>query len=83
VVIFLIKRPELYLTDEDLKKLQHLNKKYCKMINDVLQIRFVDFSSLKNPRSNYAKQMLISSARIDLVTTWAIQYGLNPGMEIR
>jgi hypothetical protein len=39
VVIFLIKWHELHLMDDDLKKLQCLNKKYCKMINDVLQLR--------------------------------------------
>jgi hypothetical protein len=53
------------------------------MINNVLKLRFVDFSSLKNLRFNYAKQMLIPSARVDLATACAIHYGLNPGMVIR
>jgi hypothetical protein len=68
--------------DDNLKKLQCLNKKYCKMVNDVLQLRFVIFSSSKNPRFDYAKQMSISSARIDLATACMIHYGLNHGMII-
>jgi hypothetical protein len=53
------------------------------MINNVLRLRFVDFSSLKNLQFDYAKQMSISSARIDLAIACAIHYGLNPGMVIR
>ena len=53
------------------------------MINDVLRLRFVDFSSLKNPPFNYAEQMFISSARVDLANACAIHYGLNPRMVIR
>jgi hypothetical protein len=52
------------------------------MVNNVLQIRFDDFSSLKNPQFDYAEQMSISSARVDLATTCVIHYGLNPGMVI-
>jgi hypothetical protein len=52
------------------------------MINDVLGLRFVDFSSLKNPRFDYAEQMSRSSARVDLATACMIHYGLNPGMVI-
>jgi hypothetical protein len=52
------------------------------MVNNVLQLRFVNFSSLKNPQFNYAKQTSISSARVDLATACAIHYELNPGMVI-
>jgi hypothetical protein len=52
------------------------------MINNVLQLRFVDFSSLKNPWFNHAKQMSILSAGVDLATACTIHYGLNPGMVI-
>ncbi len=54
------------------------------MINDVQSLRFVDFTSLKLPRLDYAKQTDISSKRADQATAYcAIHYGLNPGMVIR
>ncbi len=53
------------------------------MINDVQRLRFVDFTSLKLPRLNYAEQTEISGKRVDQATACAIHYGLNPGMVIR
>ncbi len=55
VVVILIKWHELYLTASKLKNLKILNKLYCEMIEDVLQLRFVDFFSLKLPRLDYAE----------------------------
>jgi hypothetical protein len=83
VVIFLIKWYKLYLTDIELENLKSLNSRYCKMIDDVLHLRFVDFSMLKLPCSDYAKQAEISEERVDFATTCAIHYGLNTGMLIR
>jgi hypothetical protein len=77
MVIFSIKWHELHLTDDNLKKLQCLNKKYCKMINNVLQLRLVDCSSFKNLQFDYAEQMSISSVRVDLAIACVIHYGLN------
>jgi hypothetical protein len=65
-----------------MKKLGCLNKKYCKMVNNVLRLRFVNFSSFKTPQFNDAKQTITSSARVDLATACAIHYGLNLGMVI-
>ncbi len=45
VVIFLIKWHKLYLMDDNLKGLQCLNKKYCEIINNVLQLKLINFSS--------------------------------------
>ncbi len=73
---------KLYLADEDLKKLRCLNKKYCKKVNNVIRLRFDNFSLLKNLQIDYAKQTSILSARVDLATACAIHYGLNPGMVI-
>ncbi len=80
VVIFLFKWPELYLTADDLENLKKENKIYCEMINDVLRLQFVDFTSLKLLRLNYAEQTTISSKRVDQATACAIHYGLNLGM---
>jgi hypothetical protein len=52
------------------------------MIDDVLHLRFIDFSMVKLPCLDYAEQMEISEDRVDLATTSAIHYGLNTGMVI-
>jgi hypothetical protein len=52
------------------------------MIHDVLHLKFVDFSMLKLPCLDYAKQTEISDDRVDLATTCAIHYGLDTGMVI-
>jgi hypothetical protein len=52
------------------------------MIDNVQQLQFVDFLSLKMPRLNYAEQTLISSKRVNFATACAIHYELNVGMVI-
>ncbi len=78
VVIFV-----LFLMADDLESLKSLNRIYREMIDDVQQLRFIDFMSLKLPRLNYAEQTEISGERVDQATACAIHYGLNPGMVIR
>ncbi len=56
---------------------------YKLMINNVLQLRSIDFSTLNLPRFDYAEQTKISQNRVDLATDCAIHYGLNTGMVIR
>ncbi len=53
------------------------------MINDVLLLRSINFSMLKLPRLDHAKQTEISLNRVDLVTACTIYYGLNTSMVIR
>jgi hypothetical protein len=53
------------------------------MVDDVLQLRGIDFSNLKLPRYDYADQTKISEERVDLATACAIHYGLNTGMVVR
>jgi hypothetical protein len=53
------------------------------MINDVIQLRSINFSKLKLPRLDYANQTEISQERINLATACAIHYGLNKGMVVR
>ncbi len=50
VVIFLMKWHELYLTDEDLDNLRNLSKMYPEMIDNVLRLRYMDFSNTKTPK---------------------------------
>ena len=83
MVIFIVKSYELYLTTGKLKNLKNLSKSYCKMINNVLRLWSIDFSSLKRPQLDYAEQKKISKQRVDLATACAIHYGLNMGMVIR
>jgi len=83
VIIFVVRDYESYLSDDELLNLKSLNSKYCEMIDDVLRLRSVDFSSLKLPRLDYADQAAISQERVDLATACAINYGLHTGMVIR
>jgi hypothetical protein len=53
------------------------------MINNVLLLRSINFSTLKLPRLDYAEQIKISLKRVDLATACAIYYGLNTGMVVR
>jgi hypothetical protein len=83
VVIFAIRGPgELYMTADNLESLISVNKAYPEMINDVQHLQFVDFTSLKLPRLDYAEQTEISGKKVDQATACAIHYGLNPGMVI-
>jgi hypothetical protein len=82
MMIFLVKSYELYFTESELVNLKCVNKMYRKMIDDVLRLRSVDFSSLKLPRLNYADQTAISQEHVDLATACAIHYELHTGMVI-
>ncbi len=53
------------------------------MIDDILHLKFVDFSMLKLLCLNCAKQTEISDDRFDLATACAIHYRLDTGMVIR
>jgi hypothetical protein len=76
MVIFVIRWPGvLFLMADDLESLKSLNRIYCEMINDVQQLQFVYFTSLKLPRLDYAEQTEISSKRVDQATACAIHYG--------
>ena len=83
VLVFIVKSYELYLSGADLINLKCINKSFRTMIDDVLRLRPLDFSSLKQPRLNYADQTTISNERVDMVTACAIHYGLHIGMVIR
>ena len=53
------------------------------MTHDVTNLRMVDFTRLKEPRTGYAEQIEIDPIRVDMATACAIHYSLHPGMAIR
>jgi hypothetical protein len=83
IVVFLIKNQDAYLTDVEINSLKNVNGLYQEMINNVLLLRSINFSTLKLPRLDYAEQTKISLKRVDLATACAIYYGLNTGMVVR
>jgi hypothetical protein len=83
VVIFIVMSYKLYLTDAELANLKSLNKMYREMVDNILWLRSVNFSSLKRPRLGYTNKTAISFERVDLATSCAIHYGLHVGMFIR
>jgi hypothetical protein len=52
------------------------------MVNNVMQLRSINFSKLKLPRFNYVNQTKISQERVDLATACTIHYGLNTDMVV-
>jgi hypothetical protein len=83
IVVFLIKNQDMYLTDVEINSLKNVNRMYQEIIKDILLLRSIDFSMLKLPRFDYAKQTKISLNRVDLATACAIYYGLNTGIVVR
>ena len=53
------------------------------MIDDILDLRSLDFSVLRKPRLNYNEQTTISDDRVDMTTACFIHYSFHPGMMIR
>ena len=53
------------------------------MIDDILRLRTIDFSDLRDKRLNYGKQECIDQNRVDKTTACFIHYGFHPGMMIR
>ena len=83
VIVELIKTPESFLTNEDVSSLAETNSLYREMISDVINLRAIDFTALKEPRFGYAEQLAIDPVRVDMATACAIHYSLHPGMVIR
>jgi hypothetical protein len=83
ILVFLIKNQDSYLMHVEINSLKDVNRMYQEMINDILQLRSIDFSMLKLPRFDYAYQTKISLHIVDLANACTIYYGLNTGMVIR
>ena len=83
VIVKLIKSPEFFLTNEDVMNLSKVNSLYGEMIQDVIDLRLMDFTKLKELRIGYAEQSAIDPTRVDMATACAIHYSLHPGMVIR
>ena len=83
IVIFLLKDQASYLSVDDVENIRKISDLHQVMVDDVLQLRGIDFSEVKLPRYDYADQTKISQERVDLSTACAIHYGLNTGMVVR
>jgi hypothetical protein len=53
------------------------------MVHDVVKLRTLAFSQLREPRIGYAEQTAIQSSHVDIATACPIHYSLHPGMVIR
>lgn len=53
------------------------------MIESVPGLLDIDFSSLRNPVLDYATQVLIEPARVELMTACAVHYNLDIGLVVR
>ena len=83
IVIFLLKDQASYLSVDDVENIGKISDLHRVMVDDVLQLRGIDFSEVKLPRYDYADQTKISQERVNLSTACAIHYGLNTGMVVR
>ena len=83
VIVELVKSPESFLTNEDVMNLSKVNLLYREMIHDVIDLRLMDFTKMKEPRIGYAEQTAIDPTRVNMATACAIHYSLHPGMVIR
>jgi hypothetical protein len=91
IVVILNKK---FLEDSDVNILEELSgthssnwtgtaRLYKEMIDDFRRLENLDFSPLKAPRFDYAKQQHISLHQVDLATAGLIHYGMHPGMLLR
>ncbi len=55
-------------TKNDLIPLSLLSKNYCKLWQDVIHLRHLDLSQMKDPRLGYIDQEQILLERVDLAT---------------
>ena len=83
VIVKLLRHSESFLMDEDVANLSEVNSLYQEMVHDVIRLRTLDFSQLRDPRIGYAEQTAIQQSRVDMATACAIHYTLHPGMVIR
>ncbi len=74
---------DMYLSPDNVETLSSINFLYCKMVHDVMRLKGMDFSKLREPRIGYAMQQEIQQSHVDLATVAMIHYFLYPGMLIR
>jgi hypothetical protein len=83
IVMCVLSPQDMYLSPSDVETLSSINLLYRKMVHDVMRIKVMDFSKLREPRIGYAIQNEIQQSCIDLATAAMIHYFLHPGMLIR
>ena len=82
VIVKFVKSPESFLTNEDVMNLSKVNLLYREMIHDVIDLRLMDFTKMKELRIGYAEQTAIDPTRVDMATACAIHYSSHPRMVI-
>ncbi len=83
VIVELTKSFESFLTNEDVMNLSEVNSLYQEMIHNIIDLRAMDLTRLREPRIGYAEQTSIDPNRVDTATACAIHYSLHPGMVIK
>ncbi len=76
IVVFLIKNQDLYLTDVEINSLKNVNWMYQEMINNILLLRSIIFSTRKLPRLDYAELIWQLPAPSTMASTRAWLLGL-------
>ncbi len=83
IVVCILSPQDMYLSPDDVETLSSINSLYRKMVHDVMKLKGMDLSKLREPRIGYAMQQEIQQSRVDLATAAMIHYFLHPGMLIR
>ena len=64
IVVFLLKDQASYLSVDDVENIRKISDLHRVMVDDVLQLRGIDFSEVKLSRYDYADQTKISQERV-------------------
>lgn len=81
VTLFLFR--DNWLDNDDYNSLAHVDIQYLMFSKAIKKCARVDFSPLREPRTDYADQTEISQERIIMMTACAIHYGLDFGLVVR
>jgi hypothetical protein len=83
IVVCVLNPQDMYLSPDDVETLSSINSLYREMVHDVMRLKGMDFSKLREPKIGYAMQQEIQQSCIDLATATMIHYFLHPGMLIQ
>jgi hypothetical protein len=83
ILVCVLSPQDMYLSPDNVEALSSIDLLYRKMVHDVMRLKGIDFSKLRELRIGYAMQQEIQQSRVDLATAAMIHYFLHPGMLIR
>jgi hypothetical protein len=67
IVMCVLSPQDMYLSPDNVETLSSINSLYRKMVHDVMRLKGMDFSKLREARKGYAMQQEIQQSRIDLL----------------